>query len=157
MARAIQSRTSRKQGGFTLVELLIVIAVIAVLTAIALPAYNSFIQRAKETAVISYLTNVKKAQETYRLEDAANLYSGSFDDLETTGFLNDSSGAASRLEHEYQLDLVSGISSGQPYWNILAAPVYLNPKARHFYVDQTGVVRYAVGASAGPSSPPVSH
>lgn len=154
---AIDLGTGKEQKGFTLLELIIVVAVIAVLTAIALPAYNAFIQRAKETAVISYLNNVRKAQETVRIEDASSLYADSFDDLETTGFVNDSTGAASRVEHGYQLVLTAGVSSGEPFWNVLADPAYANPKARHFYVDQTGVLRYAVGAPAGAGSPPVGN
>jgi len=155
--KAEKNRLFMETDGFTLLELIIVVAIVALLAAIALPAYNAFIQRAKETAVLSYLNNVKKAQETLRIEDAASLYADSFEDLETTGFVNDSTGAASRVEHGYQFTLAAGISSGEAFWNIIADPAYVNPKARHFYVDQTGVVRYAVGAPAGPGSPPIGH
>lgn len=146
----------KKQSGFTLVEIIIVVSIIAIIAAIAVPTYLSFIQRAKETAVLAYLGKVKKAQETFRLENAADQYSGSFDELETTGFVELAVGAATRVAHEYQLDLSAGVSSGEPFWHILAGPLSLNPKARHFYVDQTGVLRFAVGAAAGPGSPPVS-
>jgi prepilin-type N-terminal cleavage/methylation domain-containing protein len=143
------------QRGFTIIELLIAVAVIAVLAAIAVPAYISFIQKAKETAVISYLAKMRSAQETHKLDDASSFYSGSFDELETTGFIPAAAGAASRVEHEYQLDLAAGVLGGEPFWSVLAAPLSTSPKARHFYVDQTGVLRYAVGAPAGPSSTPV--
>ncbi|CAG1066219.1 Type II secretion system protein G [uncultured bacterium] len=148
-------KTAGKQKGFTLLELLIAVAIVAVLAAIAVPAYISFIQRAKETAVISYLTKMRSAQETYKLDDASSFYSGSFDELETTGFIPAAAGAASRVEHEYQLDLTAGVLGGEPFWNVLAAPLSASPKARHFYADQTGILRYAVGAPAGPGSAPV--
>jgi len=38
-------RTMRKQGGFTLIELMIVIAILAILLAIAIPAYQDYTVR----------------------------------------------------------------------------------------------------------------
>ena len=46
-------RTIKKQGGFTLIELMIVIAIIAILAAIALPAYQSYIKRTQVTEVLA--------------------------------------------------------------------------------------------------------
>lgn len=157
MPSVISFNPRKKQSGFTLVEVIVVVAIISVLAAIAVPAYLSFIQRAKETAVLAYLGKVKKAQETHRLENAADQYSGSFDELETTGFVEGAVGMATRVAHEYQLDLSAGVSSGEPLWHVQADPLSLNPKARHFYIDQTGIVRFAVGSSAGPVSQPMSY
>lgn len=43
----------RKTRGFTLIELMIVVAIIAILAAIALPAYNAYRVRAAESACLA--------------------------------------------------------------------------------------------------------
>lgn len=53
----------KKQSGFTLIELMIVVAIIAILAAIALPAYQSYVREARyadlQTAVTGLKTNVE--------------------------------------------------------------------------------------------------
>ena len=55
-----------KQTGFTIVELLIVIVVIAILAAISVVAYNGIQNRAKTTAGYQLAQNIIKKAEIYR-------------------------------------------------------------------------------------------
>jgi type II secretion system protein G len=60
-----------KQKGFTIVELLIVIVVIAILAAISIVAYNGIQQRARDTKRASDIGQVKKMLELYKADVGA--------------------------------------------------------------------------------------
>lgn len=55
--------------GFTIVELLIVIVVIAILAAISIVAYNGIQSRANDTAVRSDLNNLARKYEIYKIDN----------------------------------------------------------------------------------------
>ena len=65
----------KAQAGFTLIELMIVVAIIGILAAVALPAYQTYTKRAKFAEVVLAATPFKTAQEvavqTGRIANAA--------------------------------------------------------------------------------------
>src|SRR5262245_43038337 len=61
-------------GGFTLVELLVVIAVIAVLTALLLPALGSAKEKGRRTACLSNLREVALAARLYMDDNDGGLF-----------------------------------------------------------------------------------
>ncbi|PHV11430.1 type IV pilin protein [Chitinimonas sp. BJB300] len=55
----------RAENGFTLIELMIVVAIIGVLAAIAIPQYQSYIIRSRKVAAQADLTTYAQALERY--------------------------------------------------------------------------------------------
>ena len=58
-----------KQGGFTLIEILVVIGIIGILVAIAIPGYQGIKDKSYNAASEADLTNIRKATETFYLNN----------------------------------------------------------------------------------------
>lgn len=56
--------------GFTLIELMIVVAVAGILAAIAYPSYNEYIRKSRRSEAISALSTIQQAQERWRSGNA---------------------------------------------------------------------------------------
>lgn len=63
--------TTRRQAGFTLVELMAVIAIGAILAVVAVPGYNRTVQKNRRMAAESFLMDIAQRQQQYLLDSRA--------------------------------------------------------------------------------------
>lgn len=101
-------KRNRTSPGFTIVELLIVIVVIAILAAISVVAYTGIQQRARQAAILSEVNQWKKAFKVYK---AAN---GQYPSPVASGDPSTSGGPGSNVLNTYCLGTGFPQSGGVP-------------------------------------------
>ena len=168
MGPNLKNTTIRRQNtsdhGFSLIELLIVVAVILVIAAIAIPNFIQSKMRANESAAGQSLRAITTAEVLY----SSNFSIGFSADLPSLG----GSGAVSQTNAQL-IDQVlsSGTKSGYTFsyavlasdalGNVVSYSVNANPVApgytgmRYFYADQTAVIRVNASMPAGPTDNPI--
>ena len=60
---------SRRQGGFSLIELVIAVAIIGILASVAVPNFQSFMIKSKRAEAYTQLTDVYRKQMAFYLEN----------------------------------------------------------------------------------------
>ena len=139
----------RSQRGFSLIELLIVVAIIGIIAAIAIPYLNSARQATQSASAISSLRTINSAQNSYR--QATGQY-GTLAQLGSGGYIADPSLAAG------QKSAYNFAVANQTDLNYEAnADPLLDPNNsyQHYYIDASGVIRINVGAAASAANTPI--
>ncbi len=57
-----------RRRGFSLIEMMIVVAIVGILAAISIPSYQSYTQRSRTAEAFTFLAEIRQRQEAYRAE-----------------------------------------------------------------------------------------
>ena len=87
LSRLARGRSVRRLRGFTLLELMIVISIIMILMAVAVPVYNQAVIQARESVLRSNLSTLRSVISQYTLDKQKAPQS--LDDLKSAGYLRE--------------------------------------------------------------------
>lgn len=152
-----------KQAGFTLIELMIVIAVIAVIAAIAIPNLIRSRMNANEAAAIGTLETIASAETAFAVAVQLDVDGDGRGEFGTLAQLGTPPAGGTQF-----LDLplsITGQRSGYTYTLVIvnpetaftcnADPTTANDGTRHFFIDESGVVTQSQAGPANAASTPV--
>lgn len=161
---SIQERTRdmRKQKGFSLIELLIVVAIILIIAAIAIPNLMRSKMAANEASAVGSLRTINTAEVTY----ASTYPDVGFTTLNNLGGAGGVATGAGLIDNVLSGGNKSGYSftllPGNAVSNVNTGyTVTGNPQAagqtgtRYFFSDQSGVIRYDPTTTATNASKPL--
>ena len=158
----------KKQKGFSLIELLIVVAIILIIAAIAIPNLLRSRIAANEASAVGSMRTINTAQVGY----ASTYPDCGFTTLTNLGGSGGNATGAGLIDSV----LASGVKSGYSFvatptgatgtcgasgaqpnttYTLTGTAVSAQTGQRSFYSDQSGVIRYATTAGAGSTSNPL--
>ena len=157
--------------GFTLIELMIVVAIIAIIAAIAIPNLLRSRMSANESGAAGAMRTISTGEVGYQtacFTDADGDGVGDYGSLAqlanpdgagaTPPFIDSVLGAGAKHGYNFVVVVTPGAAAVQPAYTCTAAPAAAGRTGyRQYFVDESGVIRYtADGTAATVASPPLN-
>ena len=137
----------RSKKGFTLVEIMIVVAIIVLLAAIAIPNLLRARLSANEATAIAAMRTVSTAAESFRSAQSPPAYPTNLSALSSANppYIDSVLGGGNKSGYTFTW------SGGGTTYGVVATPQTANVTGvRSFYVDQSGVVRVGADSAGTP-------
>jgi prepilin-type N-terminal cleavage/methylation domain-containing protein len=164
----------RKQKGFSLIELLIVVAIILIIAAIAIPNLLRSRMAANEASAVGSLRTINSAQITYGLTFPAQGFATALAELgpggatctsvntsnscildNVLGCSTASASGATCNKSGYIFSVTTSGPTPTSSYSSNANPISAQTGLRHFYSDASGVIRYNTTLAASSTDAPL--
>jgi len=153
--------TKKNQRGFSLIELMIVIAIIGILIGVGVAGYKSAIKAANEAAAVKTLRSIADQQMLYFNAHQRNAF-GTFEEMRKENLLDSRFDGTTPVVdgYVYTMKVIPKSTSAQPSYTINADPQVASGVSatgkNHYYVDSdTNTIHVNADQPATATDPPI--